>query len=300
LERGWVAQGWLCYSLAFATKLQSVAFAPLLIAGTVAGIVAGTFAGSMARGRRKSFQSLFAGILAGASSFALIALPWILTGRFDSLLRIYTTSPEARVDVSAFNLWYLVFSGQTGSISSLYHPLGLFLSYQGVGLVLFGLFALIVAGLVVLRRMSLFLAAAALGIGMFALMTEMHERHLFPALAFLLLAAFAERGDSYLLFTAKAAEGKVRDLPAKPLLSAYCVLSFSYLANLVTIAPPGFLLFVSLLAPNPTADTWQLLLLKDTSFALALLNLGVLVWLVLSGARNRVHRARQLGDPTYI
>jgi len=287
LERGWFIQAWLCYSLAFATKLQSFAFAPLLIAGTLAGGVAGT----MAQGGRKSYQTLFAGILAAASSFLLIALPWILTGRFGSLLRIYTTSPEARVDISAFNLWYLLFSGQTLSISSLRHPLGLFLSYQGVGLVLFGLFAVTVAGLVLLRRMSLFLAAAALGIGMFALMTEMHERHLFPALAFLLLAAFVERGDSYLLCTAKAAkatEGEVRDLPRKPVLWAYSLLSLSYLVNLVIIAPPGFLPFVSLLAPN--ADTLQVLLLRSTSFALALLNLGLLVWLVLSGARNSIHR----------
>ena len=33
LERGWVVPAWLCYSLAFATKLQSFAFAPLLVDG---------------------------------------------------------------------------------------------------------------------------------------------------------------------------------------------------------------------------------------------------------------------------
>jgi len=103
------------------------------------------------------------------------------------------------------------------------------------------------------------------------LMTQMHERHLFPALAFALLWAAS---------TTPAAR------PAWSAWLVYSLLSLTFLVNVVSIAP-----FTPALSTNLVfvqGDPGSLALLQDLFLLAAAANLVVLVWLVATLARRAI------------
>ncbi|MEO5953887.1 MAG: hypothetical protein ABIQ44_15600, partial [Chloroflexia bacterium] len=176
LERRAILPAWLLYTLAVATKIQSIALAPLFLTWTLA---------------RHGLRGLIAGISIGAATFAVICGPWLLSGNLSGLLRPFIAPGEGRIDVSGYNLWYLVTLGNLRLKSSL-QPFGLPITYQLIGDILFFLFACLISYMAVRRNNGLALPSAILSLGMFMLMTDIHERHAYPAIAFLLYYA-AER-----------------------------------------------------------------------------------------------------------
>jgi hypothetical protein len=91
----------------------------------------------------------------------------------------------------AYNLWYLVTRGASGSDQGLVAGA---LSYRLVGILLLGAVVLL-AGLALLRRAdgpARAEGAAVLALAFFLLPTQIHERYLFFALAFLILRAASD------------------------------------------------------------------------------------------------------------
>ncbi len=177
--------------------------------------------------------------------------------------------------MSAYNLWYLLLLGCVHNVSSALHPAGLPLSYQQLGHGLFCAFVLLVVGLEWRQKGELLaVPAALLSAGLFMLLTDVHERYLFPALAFLLLGAVGW-------------DGHPRDPASKRpgLWSAYSVLSLTFLFNLVTIAPFTPALGTNLVAIQPPYSARDLVL-KALSLLAAAANTLVLAWLVTKLARE--------------
>jgi hypothetical protein len=152
--------------------------------------------------------------------------PWVVAGRAADVwhLLMSVAKEPSRVDVSAYNLWYLLFGGRVSAASADDPVPGLPLTYQTASIVLFGALAFAVALLAARRSRAAFtrpaLAAACLALGLFVVATRMHERHGFAVLPLLLLAAADERGSARTW-----------------LLGAYAVVSATFAFNLVTIAP---------------------------------------------------------------
>jgi hypothetical protein len=118
----------------------------------------------------------------------LLLTPLILAGQLAGLLQSYDGSVGRfpRTTVAAYNLWFLVLDG--GSARDTEFVFGT-VSYRTVGMALFGLIAAIVC-LALLRRSDAPAraeSAAVLALAFFALPTQIHERYLFLALAFLTL-----------------------------------------------------------------------------------------------------------------
>lgn len=220
LDRGAVAVAWGAYAGALALKLTGIWLAPLLIAWTVA---------------RHGVRSAFAGAAAFAAVAVVILAPWLLTGHAGSVLHhayldVPTEAPK--VDVSAYNGWYLVLAGRVHDLSSHEHPLGLPFDYQIVGAVAFATAVILIVALALRASRSPVLPAAALALALFLLLTQQHERYAFAVLPLLLLGAIGVDGLS-------------------PELSRlYAVVSFTLLFNLITIGS-----FVPSLIPNVAASS---------------------------------------------
>ena len=257
LAEGHYLPAWVGWALGLATKLQSIALLPLLAVVTL----------------RHGAAALMRGGAVAAVVGATLAAPWLLVGRAGELARAsLTPSPGPSVVVSAFNGWYLLLGGQAHNVSSHLRPFGLPVTYQQIGVVLFGAFALLVT-IFVWRQGARWLAlpAALLGLGLFMLLTEIHERYLFPVLPFLLLAAIRGEG--------QAGRGWNRGL-----VLVYGLLSLTFLFNLVTIAPPPGTLGINLVEAG--AETGFLAALKGLALVTAGVHLGVMLWLVWLIARG--------------
>ncbi len=258
LAEGHYLPAWVGWALGLATKLQSIALLPLMAVVTL---------------RRHGAAALMRGGAVAAVVGAILAAPWLLTGRAGDLARAaLTPSPGPSVVVSAFNGWYLLLGGQVHNVSSHLRPFGLPVTYQQVGVALFGAFALL-AAILVWRQGARWLAlpAALLGMGLFMLLTEIHERYLFPVLVFLLLAAIRGEG--------QAARGWNRRL-----VLVYGLLSVTFLFNLVTIAPPPGTLGINLVEVG--AETGFVAALKGLALVVAGVHLGVMLWLAWLMARG--------------
>jgi len=248
-----ILPAWLTYIFAFMTKLQSIAVFPLLVITTLG---------------KRGVRGLALGIATFVVAGAIITMPWLLTGHMGDIVNVYTVLPteSPRVDVSAYNLWYLLRLSHVHNVTSYAQPLGLPFSYQTLGILLFASYALMIT-LLAARSDGLALAAALLCLGLYMLPTQIHERYMFPALPFLALAC-----------------------AARPRLwIAYAVLSATFFFNLITVAPFTSALGINLIAVE-VAST-KVLILKMLSLAAAALNLAVLCWLTLLLAQGVRFRA---------
>lgn len=241
LERDHLPLAWIALTLALATKLQSILLVPLMLGCTI----------SVRRLRTWVFC-----LVAFFVTTLVLILPWLWTERLQDIWRLYTQLPtEApRIDVSAYNWWYLLLRGHVHPVSSELHPLNLPLTYQTVGILLFGGFALLVTAVAIARR-TYYLASATLALGLFLLLTQIHERYLFPTLALVALAAIT--------------------VPRLRVL--YVIVTLTFFFNLVTIAPFADWLGTNLVVVEPT--TMNELLLKRIAIIAAAINVGALLWL---------------------
>ncbi len=173
LERAQGRWSWLCWALAVLVKTQAVVLAPLLFVSTL---------------RLYGARGLVRAAGPTIGVLALLQAPLILARQLPGLLQSYDGSVGRfpRTTVAAYNLWFLALGG--GSARDTEFVLGS-ISYRTAGIALFGLVAAI-ACLALLRRSDAPAraeSAAVLALAFFALPTQIHERYLFLALAFLAL-----------------------------------------------------------------------------------------------------------------
>jgi hypothetical protein len=159
--------------VAVAIKTQAVVLAPLLFVSTL---------------RLHGARGL---VRAGGLALGLLALLWaplVLAGQLPGLLQSYDGSVGRfpRTTVAAYNLWFLALDG--GSSRDTEFLAGT-ISYRIAGITLFGIVAAIVC-LALLRRSDVtarLQSAIVMALAFFTLPTQIHERYLFLALAFLAL-----------------------------------------------------------------------------------------------------------------
>lgn len=175
-------------ALALLSKMQAVALMPLFLLLFLQG------------GRRAFWEGLLGGVLLAAP----ILMPFLLGGTLDDVLRVYVHSVGYYPIVSsaAYNFWWALFADEAGNIQDTVALLGP-LTYRHVGMLLFGSSILYV--LAVLRPYlrptpdsyrtlpGIFLAGAYMSLAFFLFNTQMHERYLFPFVAFGLPMAFIDR-----------------------------------------------------------------------------------------------------------
>jgi hypothetical protein len=206
--------------------------------------------------------------LAGLGTLGLFIWPWLSTGRLAQLAEAVFAPANlvSRLDVSAYNLWYLFRLGQVHDFSATLRPAGLPVTYQQVALGLFGLACLLAAALGWPRRSArLALPAALLAFCLFMLPADARERYLFAAVPFLLLWA-ADSKD-----------------PAVPhprwRWAAYGLVSITLFFNLVTVASFTPLLPNLVAIAPPYGQPW-IYPLKVAALAVAMLHLLTMLWLV--------------------
>ena len=173
MERAEGRWSWLCWLFAMLIKTQAVVLAPLLFVSTL-----------RLHGARGLVRA--AGLMLGM--LVLLQAPLVLAGQLPGLLQSYDGSVGRfpRTTVAAYNLWFLALDG--GSARDTEFVFGT-VSYRIAGMALFGLVAAIIC-LALLRRSDAPAraeSAAVLALAFFALPTQIHERYLFLALAFLTL-----------------------------------------------------------------------------------------------------------------
>lgn len=179
LYRGKYEASALLYGLSVACKPQMLIFAPLYLFFTI---------------RQRKWLRLLTGILCGAGALLLTALPFTTGFNFRWLLIEYasTLNYYDYYSVNAYNVWALL--GWNWKLLPA-EPLKTALTFAAPALATAACGALLCLSK---RKDALFFAPVALMGVMYLFGVKMHERYLFPALLFLLLAC-ALSGDRRLL-----------------------------------------------------------------------------------------------------
>jgi hypothetical protein len=251
LRRRW---GWggVFVALALLTKLQAIVLVPLLI------FLAWRWRGLVRWG------------VAGLATLAVGLAPLVLAGAGRSVASVYIGSVGyyPRLTVGAYNLWWSAdYLGRrllghpptnemviVGPITVRWLSLGLFAVY--VALILWALWRSTPSRPTPNAALAAFFAAGMLFFGFFMLPTEIHERYVLPALAFLAPVAFRSRGllIAYLVLSATVLLNVLEVLPfARWLLRLFrTVKSETLLASLANIALFGWLTyrFLRIAAPG--------------------------------------------------
>jgi hypothetical protein len=172
-ERAGGRWAWLCWATALLIKPQAIVFAPLLYVATL---------------RLHGSRGLAQGGALAVALVALVSTPLLLAGQGPGLALAYLGSVGRfpHLTAGAYNLWYLITLGDGGHDTALY--IG-GLGARTVGILLAGGVAALM-GAALLRRAdgpTRAEGAAVLALAFFALPTQIHERYLFLALAFLAL-----------------------------------------------------------------------------------------------------------------
>ncbi len=166
------AFGWAGVAMATAvlTKPQALAIAPLVVV--------------LAWRERGLFRLLIGGLVAAV----LVDLPFIAAGTMDGVAQQYIRTSEYHpfIALNAHNWWWFSTGGQGWQSDSL--PLGP-LTFRSVGVLLFACATLLSLIVVWRDRKRLFAVAAFQSLAFFMLATQIHENHLLPMFAPLVLAA---------------------------------------------------------------------------------------------------------------
>lgn len=276
LVRRAIIPAWLFYALAIATKLQAISIVPLLAGWSLA---------------KHGVRGLMGGLAAAGIVVGVLFAPWLLSGHAGDLLRVYTTPVEGRTVVSAYNLWYLLLGGNL-RVPSASRVARLPFSYQDVGNALFVLLAVLIAVLALRSNSGPGLPAAALALSMFLVLTQMHERHAFPVLAFLAWAAAEQMvkrqsavTDSTSAITDTTMEHAIADRGIN-IWWIYGILTLTISFNLVTILPFSPVLGTSIVVQDAGSIWW--VGLKGLSLLAAGVNVAVLGWLLWAISSIRV------------
>jgi hypothetical protein len=172
-EHGRGRWSWLCWVVALLIKPQAIILAPLMYVVTL---------------RRYGCRGLVEGAGLGAGVAGLAMLPLILAGQLGNLVTAYAGSVGRfpRATAGAYNLWYLWLGPVARDRDAVLGSL----SARSVGFLLLGLVVALICGALWLRSdgPGRARAAALLALAFFCLPTQIHERYMFLALAFLTLS----------------------------------------------------------------------------------------------------------------
>jgi Gpi18-like mannosyltransferase len=209
LTRNQPVKSWIWFSLAVLMKFQAVVVLPML------GILSI---------RRFGLRSTAQGILIASAIFGSVMAPFVIfSGPIDALRPfIGATDRYPVVTVNAFNLWYLVIPPLWNLLPT--HPSAIpfdtnliigSLNIRQVGLILFASDVLLIVIVMWRQRFAghEFIWITALYVGFFMLPTQMHERYLYPAAVFALIAIVQDRR----------------------VWTIACMLMFSYTVNVVVV-----------------------------------------------------------------
>jgi hypothetical protein len=256
LARPAIVPAWVAYALGVMTKLQAIFLGPLV------------FIVSLRPGNR---PRLVGGLAISVALAVVLTAPWWATGHFRDFIQA-TLFPPTDLDISAYNLWYLLRLGVIRGVSADLHPPGLPFSYRLLSLGLFGAFVLLVMFFVWYRGPGapLVIPAALFSMASFMLLPHMRERYLLPALFFVLSGAAGEE------------EPRLRP----KLWCIYGLLTATLLFNLVTISSFAPTLWLNLVVQQPPYAP-HIAALKGLSLLAAAVNVGVMVWLTLLLWRGR-------------
>lgn len=179
VERGWAARGAVAFGLGLSAKLLAMSLAPVLFVGVV---------------RHGGPPALARALLAGLATLMAVVAPFLLAGTLGDMLASFWefVGWYPWVSAGALNLQYLLTGAPQLWPDVLDTRAAVFgLSYRQLGVLLLAAWLLAVAVLLWRSRdpVRLHLAGALCAMGWFLLPTEVHERHLFPALPFLALLA---------------------------------------------------------------------------------------------------------------
>jgi Gpi18-like mannosyltransferase len=179
LDRDGGRWSWVCWAIALLIKTQAIIFAPLLYVATL---------------RRHGSRGLAQGGTLASIVLAAGCAPLAWAQQGPGLVQAYVGAVGRfpRVTNRAYNLWYLVTQGV--GRSDIEPALG-GLSFRQVGMLLLGCAALIVC-IALFRRSdgpARAEGAAVMALSFFMLPTQIHERYLFFALAFLALRLASDR-----------------------------------------------------------------------------------------------------------
>ncbi len=189
LNRNQSRMCWVWFSLALLMKFQAIVLLPML------GIL------SL---RRFGIRSTIFGILAAGIIFGIVLAPFVISSGLENTLRPFSGATDRYpvVTVNAFNLWYLVIPPLWGLLPTYPSLIPLDtnvllanLSIRQISLILFASYVLLMV-IMMWRHYPArreFLWAAALYMGFFMLPTQMHERYLYPAVIFSMMAIAQER-----------------------------------------------------------------------------------------------------------
>jgi Gpi18-like mannosyltransferase len=257
IERRALIPAWVIFALALTTKLQSISLLPLMFIWTYT---------------KYGVRSLVSGIALGFTIITLVFSPWLFSGHALSLLRPYTTPGEGRVVVSAYNAWYIAVGGNL-RIPATSYPIGLPFSYHDIGLAVFVALAAIVTVLAARFELSMALPASVMALSLFLVLTDIHERHSYPVIPFLLWAA-----SQMWKVGASGTSAKTSRIYSYGLWWAYAVITLTSFFNIISIFPFTTMFGTSILATDPGSLHGKIL--KSLSFATALINILLFVWLL--------------------
>jgi dolichyl-phosphate-mannose-protein mannosyltransferase len=176
---------WACFAVAVLLKQPAVIVGPVLLVVSL---------------RRYGWRSAARGIGLAGAICAIGFAPFVLSSGFSDGLSPYLKSSDAYPFVSnnAYNLWYAWATLKQGSPLHFYDPHFLDsnsavgpITFKILGLILFG--ACLIFLLIIIwkqyRERREFVWSTAIYVGFFLLMTQIHERYLYPASVLALLAA---------------------------------------------------------------------------------------------------------------
>ncbi len=171
---------WLAWAIAVCTKFQSIVLFPVLL-----------FCSLQRQGMRKTIHHL----LAAAGLGLTICLPFLAHDPIGVVENMLTnTSRYPYLTVNAMNMWWPV-AAKFGMATQDSFSIAPYVAARTVGLFLFG--AVTLGTLVLLRKRrtstALLLSVSIFCLSFFLLLTQMHERYLYPAVPFLVLLALRER-----------------------------------------------------------------------------------------------------------
>jgi Gpi18-like mannosyltransferase len=189
LNRNQSRMSWVWFSVALLMKFQAIVLLPML------GIL------SL---RRFGIRSTVLGILTVGIIFGIVLAPFVISSGLGNTLRPFTGATDRYpvVTVNAFNLWYVVIPPLWNLLPTYPSLIPLDtnvllanLSIRQISLLLFASYVLVIV-MMMWRQHSTkreFLWATALFMGFFMIPTQMHERYLYPAVVFSIIAIAQEK-----------------------------------------------------------------------------------------------------------
>jgi len=176
---GWA---WGLFTVGVLTKVQAGLLLPILVLITW---------------KRKGLKTLFNSMAVSWCTFVLLLLPFFYLHKVDRLIDnfLQAVGEFPFLSLYAFNLWWLLSGGQGRWVSDSSSFFNLF-SCRTAGTLLVGMFFVLLLRYLYYREKdegAIFLGSALAFFSFFMLSTEMHERFVLLAFAFLLLAAVKDR-----------------------------------------------------------------------------------------------------------